>query len=404
MDPFRWLSTVAHFSPPDDLGSGAGASETVVPGAEHVEAGGTPGAGAPDTAVAGKAAEPQRQETPQESVRRALKETKDKTAGTAPAVKDKKSPPAAGAPTGDAPAKPVSGETPVGNTEPAPQGGTGAPAAWKAEEKAIWDSLPEVARQAVLRREADTAKGVQELRTKYQEIETAVAPYSATIKQHGKTPGQAVEMLFKWNMELAGPNKVQAFKALAQSFGVDLATLANAAASPQGAPGAGQTNPIPENLRPVISDLETRLKGFEENASAQQQAAAQQTWQNWSKDKTHAEKVRGLMAQLINGDLALIQAGQHQVSNTVKNGSIDMDAAYQAAIYAHPEVRALVLQEEQAARDKTARTAAEAARKAGAGLRPGAPAGARHVDAGGAPRVETVQESIKRALAEVRGG
>jgi hypothetical protein len=133
------------------------------------------------------------------------------------------------------------------------------------------------------------------------------------------------------------------------------------------------------------------------------QNAAKQTWANWSHDKPHAEKVRGLMANLINSDLALIQAGQPQISNTIKNGSIDMDAAYQAAVYAHPDVRATLLQEEQQKRDAATKAAVEKAKKAGASLRSGAPAGIVTPASSTTPRVETVAESIKRALAEVRG-
>jgi hypothetical protein len=83
--------------------------------------------------------------------------------------------------------------------------------------------------------------------------------------------------------------------------------------------------------------------------------------------------------------------------------AIDMDAAYQAATYAHPEVRAALMQEEQVRRHKDTREAAEKARKAGASLKSGAPAGTVNGVQDTKPKVETVAESIRRALAEVRG-
>lgn len=401
----HFLSSVARFAPPDDLGggiaepTGTGTPSNDAPagGSDGTPAGGTGGQQTPQDDAA------PRVESISDSIKRAVSETKQKAdAGKKPPA-TQKSPQTPGAPSGDVSAKPGSDPTVQGNTETVPQGQTGAPQAWKAEEKAIWESLPELARQAINRREADTAKGVQELRTKYQEIEAAVAPYSATLKSNGKSPGQAIDMLFKWNMELAGPNKVAAFKALAQNFGIDPATLA--AAQPSGTqPGATPQNPIPDNLRPIIDGLETRMKGFESSAAAQAEQAAKQTWVNWSKDKPHAETVRALMANLISSDVSLMQGGQPQVSNTIKNGSIDMDAAYQAAIYAHPEVRQLVLQEEQKKRDDTARAAAAAARKAGGSLRPGAPAGSMpNGKDPSATRVETPRESIQRALSELRG-
>jgi hypothetical protein len=394
----NWLSSAATFSPPDELGSG-GEVETPIAG----DTGGTvetPVGGSTETP---ETSEPPRTESVSESIRRAVKETKDKAAAPEGAPKTPKSPQTDGAKPGDKTAKTDSDPTKAGNTETAPQAKSGAPSSWKAEEKAIWDSLPDVARSAITRREADSARGLQEVRNRYTEIDSAIAPYSAVMTQNRVTPGQAINQLFKWHMELAGPNKVEAFKTLAKNFGVDPATLA-AAQSTGAQPGADSQNTIPENLRPVISGLETRLKSFEDQNAVAMQTAAKQTWENWSKDKTHAPAVRGLMAQLINGDLALIQAGQPQVSNTInpQTMAINMDAAYQAAVYAHPEVRALVLQEEQKKRDAAATAAAANARKAGTSLRSGAPAGS--VNANSAPpKVETVGESIRRAYAEVRG-
>jgi hypothetical protein len=408
------LTSTAAFSPPDVPGSDAGGDvDTVETIGSEVAGGASEGCEAPASALA--APEPPKEdhskprvETVGESVRRSVAENKEKEAAAEKAKTAKKSSQkTAGAdPAAADPAKPSSETTADGNTATAPQAASGPPASWTKEEKALWDGLPDAARAAIIRREADTEKGVKELRTRYTDIDTAVAPYKAVMTQNNVTPGQAISQLFKWHMELAGPNKVQAFQQLAKSFGIDPATIAAAPATAlEKQAGADQgTQTIPENLRPVITDLETRIKSFEEQNAASARNAAQQTWVNWSKDKPHAETVRGMMAQLINGDLALIQAGQPQHSNTIKNGSIDMDAAYQAATYAHPEVRTALLQEEQAKRDKETRAAAEKAKKAGASMRSGAPAGAVPNGSPNAPKVETVAESIRRALAEVRGG
>lgn len=412
-----FLASTAMFSPPDVPGADAGGDTGGVVDtgdAGGIDAGGgdagdAGGAGGAQADAGGDRAPPAkddhskpRVESITDSVKRAVSETKDKADAAAKAAAKKKQP--AGAADGDKGAKPDS-EAADGNTGAAPQAASAAPQAWSKEEKAVWESLPDVAKQAITRREADTAKGVQALKTQYQDIDTAIAPYKAVMTQNNVTPGQAITQLFKWHMELAGPNKVEAFRQLAKSFGVDPATIAAAPATTEkpANDAAPPDNGIPENLRPVISNLETRLKTFEERESAAIQNAAKQTWVNWSKDKPHAEAVRGLMANLINSDLALIQAGQAQVSNTIKNGSIDMDAAYEAAIYAHPQVRQTILQEEQAKREKDAKAAADRARKAGAGMRPGAPSGTPPSPDNNKPRVETVAESIKRALAEVRG-
>jgi hypothetical protein len=401
------LTSTAAFSPPDASGSDAGGE--VIETVETGDAGGeapvteTPAGGETQAAPKEDHSKP-RVETTTESIRRAVTETKEKEAAAAKAKTTKaakSSKESAEGATGDT-AKPGSETTTEGNTETATQAQSGPPASWTKEEKALWESLPDAARAAINRREADTAKGVQDLRTRYQDIDTAVAPYKAVMTQNNVTPGQAISQLFKWHMELAGPNKVQAFQQLAKSFGIDPATIAAAPAAAERPNGAAPDNAIPDNLRPVITGLENRIKTFEDQNAAAMQNAAKQTWATWSKDKPYSEKVRGLMANLINSDLALIQAGQPQISNTIKDGSIDMDAAYEAATYAHPEVRAALQQEERARQSKEARAAAEKARKAGAGMHSGAPAGAI-TPATATPRVETVKESISRALAEVRG-
>lgn len=385
------LTSLIAYAPPDDLGAAGAIAD---PPPNDLGGGGEVVTPEPEPPVID---DKPRVESVGDSIRRAVKETRQKAqqAAVKPA-KDKTE----GAPDGGDTVTKDSTTKPDGNTTTTPQGPTGAPQAWKAEEKAIWDSIPEAAKAAINRREADTAKGVQELRTRYQEIDAAIAPYSAVMKQNSVTPAQAITKMFQWNMEMAGPNKVAAFKQLAQSFGIDPATLATAP-TPGAQPGAAGA--IPDSIKPVISDLEARLRGFETSVAAQQSMAAQQTWVNWSKDKPHVEDLRALMANLVNSDLALLQAGQPQVSNTIKNGTIDMDAAYEAAKYAHPDVRKLVLQEEQKKRDAEAKAAAEKARKAGGSLRSGAPAAGYVNGKDNSSRVESPRESIQRALAELRG-
>jgi hypothetical protein len=401
----NWISSVAAFAPPDDLASGGGnpISSDHDHGATGEPVSFPSESGSPEPSVTEN--EKPRVESVTESVRRAFAETKAKADAAEKAPKPLKTPKSsqdAGATHSDATAK-TSEDGSTAKTDQGAKAPDGPPASWTAAEKQIWPTLPDALKNAVLKHDQNTRKGVAELQTKYQEVDAAIAPYHAVMRQNNVTPGQAINQLFKWHMELAGPNKIEAFRTLAKNFGVDLSTVA--AGSNHGAQAnADPLSSLPENLRPIITGLETRLKGFEEQNASAMQIAAKQTWDNWSKDKPHAERVRGLMAQLINGDLALIQAGQPQVSNTIRNGSIDMDSAYNAAIYANPEVRSAILQEEQGKRDAEAKAAAARARKAGASLRSGAPAGPVSGSANSsAPRAESVKESIVRALAEVRG-
>src|SRR5215831_7635707 len=103
-----------------------------------------------------------------------------------------------------------------------------APEAWSREAKAEWANLPPQVQQAVLKREQDTVKGVEQLQAKYRDIDQALASRQELIRNTGHTPAQAVNQLFLWFEALTADVErvkrgipAQAFPALAQSFGLD---------------------------------------------------------------------------------------------------------------------------------------------------------------------------------------
>src|SRR6185369_9049154 len=71
-----------------------------------------------------------------------------------------------------------------------------APEAFSREARAEWANVPPVVQQAILKREEDTARGVAELKQRYDDIDKALTPRMDLIRRHGHTPGQAVNQLF----------------------------------------------------------------------------------------------------------------------------------------------------------------------------------------------------------------
>lgn len=311
------------------------------------------------------------------------------------------------------------------------------PTAWSRSSKALWDSLPPSIQDEVLRREESSAKGVAELKERHQaevkslkdrtaELETAVAPYDEAIRQAGRTRGQVVDQLFKWHIALAGPNKTAAFRQLAANLGVDIAQLAGVQRTQEGHEGSTEAGSPPPQVQdmswaPAFGELQRRLEQYEAATTAQQQASAEKAVQAWAKDKPHFEKVRQRMAQFINADADLVRMGQQPVSGFIKNGDIDMDAAYEAAVWADPELRAELirsreeereaaaravaekqrLEAEQKLREEKAKIEAERAKRAAASLKPGAPLSGLNGSTAtkAAPsRQESVRDSIRRAL------
>lgn len=297
---------------------------------------------------------------------------------------------------------------------------------------ADWAKAPDSIKKALVRREDEMARGVEQLKAAHAEVDNAIAPHAEAIRRHGHTPAQAVGQLFNWFSALASNPKV-AFPALAQSFGHDInsfSTRQAAAAQVAGTPPAAGAAPdatggapagLPPELQAIIdAAVEQRISGavgpvatrlqtieqqnaqFQAMQQADSAAKTQQIITTWATGKPHFEAVRGLMAQLI-------QSG----AVPLKNQQVDLDAAYDMAVYAHPETRGALeaeklakLEAERTAKATAERTAQQAqadkARAAGrASIAPGAPGST--TPAGGAAKPKkgmTVGESLRAAIKE----
>jgi len=148
------------------------------------------------------------------------------------------------------------------------------------------------------------------------------------------------------------------------------------------------------NIKQAFAQELTGLKG---TFQQQSEAKTNEILANWSKDKPHFESVRGLMAQLI-------QSG----AVPLKDGQVDLDGAYDMALYANPEIRAQVLAAQEAERVKQLKAKQEAAkkaqelevakaRKAGVGLGGGAPGEPGAAPGGKKGKGKSVRESIMEA-------
>lgn len=298
---------------------------------------------------------------------------------------------------------------------------TKPPEAWAKEAKAEWANVPAAVQQAILKREDDSNKGVEELKKKYADVDAALAPRMGVIKQFGHTPAQAVNQLFAWFEALSQDverlkqgQPAMAFQALAQSFGIDPKLIYGAPQQQQ----QQQEKPeerqeaktkqeeIPTPVQNYISTLEKKLGelqnaisqkigALETSFSAQSQAKTEEILANWAKDKPYFEDVRQLMGRLI---------ASHAVA-PLPNGSADLDKAYEMALYALPDIRAKVLAEQAAkveaerkakldAEKKAQQDAANKARKAAGGLAPNAPG------APGSQQQKAAKKSVRESLQE----
>lgn len=109
------------------------------------------------------------------------------------------------APAGEAPAVEASGDTPPadgGKTEGAAETGDALPSieppsSWKAEEKAVWESLPRAAQEAVARREQDRTTELRNLQNKSADAQKSVDVEVAKLKGLNDRITQHVETEIK---------------------------------------------------------------------------------------------------------------------------------------------------------------------------------------------------------------
>lgn len=311
---------------------------------------------------------------------------------------------------------------PDGQQPKAPEAATAAPESLPKEAKAAWESTPPEIQAAFVKREQDMAAGVEQLKQRYSQIDQAIAPHTDALRQMNATPGDAVNRMFLWFKALAGRPE-QAFPELARAMGVDWGRLTPAQQQAAQQPGQGQQQPAlegqqqPAEIPPYVQELQNRYDqlvrytqgigdrfgGIEQNIQTQNEARTRENLSLWSKEKPYFEEVRQDMAQLIQTGVVPLRP----------DGQVDLDKAYENAIYLNPTVRAKVIAEQQQANQQVQSEAQRAsttaqqsqvtkARKAAVSIPAQGPPGAPLAGKQQKPQKLSVRDSLKAAVAELR--
>lgn len=269
------------------------------------------------------------------------------------------------------------------------------PPYWKNKGKSVWDKLSPEDKKVIAAREKEVSDGFAQYSPRlkaYEEIERVIAPRSQAIQQFGIPPAQVINRLFEWMEAISHPNqqlKVDSFKKLAQNFGVDVTKLIPQQNTQQENDESADLNTPPQWFSDQMGAMQGELVTVKQQMSNQQTQAAQayvNTWANvtdsaGNKIRPHFEKVKALMGQLSTPRVN--EYGQVIAPPVVpfKNGEVDLEAAYDAAVKLHPEVSSAIQQEmaqkvesdaktksEKDAKDRAERLAR--AKRAGSGLKP----------------------------------
>ena len=214
-----------------------------------------------------------------------------------------------------------------------------------------WAELPADVREEMHERETEFHKQLtrfDEERNFGKQVRQVVAPYEQFITELGANPVQAVDYLIKTDYALrtSPPEQRKAlFMQAARDYGIDL-TGGEQGEQPY-------VDPQMETLQQRISRLEQEQQSATQATQFQVQQGLERQIEDFASNPAHVffDRVSPMMA-------ALIQSGQ----------ATDLDQAYDMAVHADPETRALQLsaqqQSQQSQRSQASTAAAQRAKAA----------------------------------------
>jgi hypothetical protein len=230
---------------------------------------------------------------------------------------------------------------PAAEITPAPAPEKRPPSSWKKEAAAEFDKLPPHVQDEVLRRETDFHKGIEGFKQHAdlgRSMERAIQPYMQTIQQLGVAPDQAVGALLRADAMLRNPDpaqRAQYFASLAQQYGIDMGQAAQ----------IPQRDPYTLQLEQQLNQILQQQESFQQSQQEQQRQSLNSELQAFAATAEHFEAVREDMA-------ALLQAGR----------ATDIKDAYDKAVYANPQTRQTLLEQQRSETLKQAQQAALANR------------------------------------------
>lgn len=267
------------------------------------------------------------------------------------------------------------------------------PDSWSPAAKAKFSTLDPDIQAEIARREAEVHKGFtrqDEHRNLGKTFEQAVQPYMAMIRSEGSDPVRATAALLQsaYTLRSGSPDqKEQLVLGLMSQFQIDPNRVFQRLAGGQSQ--QQQSDPQVVQLRQTVEQLQQRLMQGDQQVQQQEQAQINTTIESFASDpkNLYFANVKPEMA-------ALLRDGRAK----------DLQEAYDMACWARPDIRSLLLQQQDQQRQATERGAAAdraaKARRAGSVLT-GSPSGqpASPQAASG-----SLEDDIRAAIRQVNGG
>jgi hypothetical protein len=220
------------------------------------------------------------------------------------------------------------------------------PPSWSAAAKADFEGLPEHIQKEVLKREADIERGKaqwDQKASRLNRLDAVLQPRSERFRLSGIDEAHALQALFA-AQDYLERDPVGGLSYLARQYGVDPRALAPPGGGRQPQPGA---QPSP-HLAVLAQEVQT-LKG----ALAQQQRRDEQAQRSG-----HLNQVRAFASDPAN---LYFENVRERMGALLKAGTAkDLPEAYQQATWADPEIRQVLLRQQETQRRAEAQDAARA--------------------------------------------
>jgi len=207
------------------------------------------------------------------------------------------------------------------------------PKSWKKEKESLWSKMDREAREYIQTRETDYLKGFEQYSANHKRWQELTEPFNPLLQQYPDVnPVQLMQNLMRNHVAIVQATPEQK-KTLAQnllkSYGIDLT------------PAQAQAVANQASLPPEFHQVQQELGSVKQALQSFQQAQYQQSVAEQAKTvEAFASDPKNKYFDKVGDDiLRFIKTGAAQ----------DLASAYELACYANPEVRALIIADQQSA-------------------------------------------------------
>ena len=277
---------------------------------------------------------------------------------------------------------PPAQQAPVAPGQAPPGAPLGPPPGWSVASKAVFDKLPDPVKQDIAKREQEVSAGFAKL-AEYKPLD----PFVQMAQRQGTTLPEALERYVAAE-NLLEQEPINGILWLCQRYNVHPAHLLQAIGGPAGGPQPPQQSP----LDPVFGQLQAVNGRLAQIEQEREQFLDQQVL-------SQIEQFKADPANLYFENV------RHDMGRRIKfadiNGEdLSLKDAYDQACWAHPEIRALLINQQTEAARQGASRKTQSERSAARSLPPGSP-----VAGGSLARDEpaaTLRDEILRSFQEYR--